>query len=269
MAKSTDGKGSTASVNGLELYYEIHGTGKPMILLPGGLMTIDMMGPLLPSLARTRQVIAVEPQAHGHTADVDRPLTYEQCADDTAALIKHLQLPEADVFGFSMGGAIALQIAIRHPDVVRRLVVASAPCRSDGEYPEIRALVESFRPEAPMLAPMREAYLRTAPNPGDWPRLIAKVRESAAEDLDWSADVAAIKAPTLIVVGDADTVLPSHAVEMFGLLGGGKADAAMGRPAHSQLAILPGTTHFSFLSRVDLLLAIIAPFLDTPMPPAA
>ncbi len=149
-------------------------------------MTIDMMGPLLPSLAKTRQVIAVEPQGHGHTADIDRPLTYEHMADDIAALITYLELERADVFGFSMGGGIALQTAIRHPDVVRKLVVASSPFRSDGEYPEIRALEASFHPDAPMLSPMRDAYVRSAPRPEDWPRLIAKIKQSLAEDCDWT-----------------------------------------------------------------------------------
>ena len=135
------------------MYYEIHGAGSPLVLIPGGLMTIDMMGALLPSLAKTRQVIAVEPQGHGHTADIDRPLTYEQMADDIAALISYLGLERADVFGFSVGGGIALQTAIRHPDVVRKLVVASAPFRSDGEYPEIRALVASFHAECAYVVP--------------------------------------------------------------------------------------------------------------------
>ena len=196
MAGSMNGKGSYVSVNGLELYYEIHGTGKPLVLLPGGFMTIELMGPLVGSLAETRQVIAVEPQGHGHTADIDRPFTYEQSADDTAALIEHLDLRVADVFGFSMGGGIAMQVAIRRPDLVRKLVVVSAPCRSGGEYQEIRALMASFEPESPMLAPMREAYVRTAPNPEGWPGLIAKGKDSLAEDLDWSKDVAAMKAPT-------------------------------------------------------------------------
>ena len=145
--RNTDGKGSYAEVNGLKMYYEIHGTGKPLVLLPGGLMTIGMMGQIVPDLARTRQVIAVEVQGHGHTADIDRPLTYEHMADDIAALIKHLGLERADVFGFSAGGNVALQTAIRHPDVVRKLVVASAPSKSDGEYPEIRALMASFNAE--------------------------------------------------------------------------------------------------------------------------
>src|SRR6266704_2000935 len=161
--KNTDGKGAYASVNGLEMYYEIHGTGRPLVVLPGGLMTIGMMGQILPPLASSRQVIAVELQAHGHTADIDRALTYEQMADDTAALIKHLGLERADVFGFSVGGGVALQTAIRHPEVVRKLVVVSASYNSDGEYPEIRALEESFQAESSILSPMREAYVSIAP----------------------------------------------------------------------------------------------------------
>jgi len=264
--RSKDAKGRYASVNGLEMYYEIHGTGKPLVLLPGGLMTIGMMGQVLSSLAKTRQVIAVELQAHGHTADVDRQLTYEQMADDTAALIKHLGLERADVFGFSVGGGVALQTAIRHPAVVRKLVVVSAPCKSDGVYPEIHALEASFNPDAAFLSPMREAYVSIAPKPEDWPQLVTKMRSLLAEDFDWAQDVAAIQAPTLIVVGDADTVRPSHAVEMFGLLGGGKADGELGNLSIAQFAVLPGTTEFSLLSRTDLLLAIITPFLDAPMP---
>src|SRR5712691_4451915 len=122
---STNGKGAYASINGLEMYYEIFGTGQPLVVLPGGMMTIAMMGPMVPRLASSRQVIAVEHQAHGHTADIDRPLTYEQMADDVAGLITHLGLERADVFGFSVGGGVALQTAIRHPEAVRRLVVAS------------------------------------------------------------------------------------------------------------------------------------------------
>jgi len=266
--KNTDGKGGYAKVHGLDMYYEIHGTGKPLVLIPGGLMTIGMMGQILPFLASTRQVIAVELQGHGHTADIDRTLTYEQMADDIAALIRHLGLDRADVFGFSAGGGVALQTAIRHPEVVRKLVVASAPSRSDGEYPEIRALMASFTGETSVLSPNREAYVRTAPKPEDWPQFVAKLRPLLTKDYDWAENVAAIQAPTLIVVGDADTVLPAHAVEMFGLLGGGKADGAMGNLSNAQLAVLPGTTHFSILARIDLLLAIITPFLDAPMPMA-
>jgi pimeloyl-ACP methyl ester carboxylesterase len=268
MATSTNERsiGNYAQIHGLKMYYEIQGTGKPLVLLPGGLMTIGMMGQLVPSLAETRQVVSVELQGHGHTTDIDRPLRYEQMADDTAALIQHLGLDRADIFGFSVGGNVALQTAIRHSDVVRRLVVASAASRSDGYYPEINALMASFTAESVALSATREAYLRTAPRPEDWPTLVAKMRQLLTESYDWNAEVAQITSPTLILVGDADTVLPAHAVELFGLLGGGKAESAMGRPADSQLAILPGTTEIGILSHIEVVLAIITPFLDAPMP---
>lgn len=246
-------------------YYEIHGTGQPLVLLPGGLMTIGMMGQVVPSLASTRQVIAIEPQAHGRTADIDRALTYEQMADDVAALITHLGLERGDVFGYSVGAGVALQTAIRHPEVVRKLVVASAAFKTDGVHPEIHAFEASFHPDAPFLSQIREANLRIAPRLEDWPRLVAKMRQLLTEHYDWTQDVAAIQAPTLIVVGDADTVRPAHAVELFGLLGGGKADSAMGNLPNAQLAVLPGTTEPGMLARVDLLTAIITPFLDAPM----
>jgi pimeloyl-ACP methyl ester carboxylesterase len=151
---------------------------------------------------------------------------------------------------------------------VRKLVIASSPYRTDGEYPEIRALMASFDADSPVLAANREAYVRAAPSPAGWPALVAKSRQVLTEDHDWTEGVAAIQAPTLIVLGDADVLTPAHAVEMFGLLGGGTAASALGNLANAQLAVLPGTTHFSILGRLDLLLAIITPFLDAPMPGA-
>jgi pimeloyl-ACP methyl ester carboxylesterase len=270
--RNKEGKGSYTSVYRLTMYYEIHGTGKPLVLLHGGLATIDMMfGQLLPPLAQTRQVIAVELQAHGHTADIERPLSFELMADDIAALIKHLGFEHADIFGYSLGGGVALQTAIRHPEVVRKLVLASAPYKRDGWYPEVLAGMASMNAEAAEAmvgSPVHQAYVSVAPKPEDWSALVAKLSQLLRQDYDWSTAVAAIKAPTLLVIGDADSVRPAHAVEMFGLLGGGKADGAMGGLPQSQLAVLPGTTHFSILTRTDLLLPIITPFLDAPMPVA-
>jgi pimeloyl-ACP methyl ester carboxylesterase len=260
-------KDSYALVNDLNMYYEIHGSGEALVLLHGGLATIDMLFvQLLPLLAETRQVIAVELQAHGHTADIDRPLRFELMADDIAALIKHLGLERADLLGYSLGGGVALQTAIRHPDVVRRLVVVSATYKRDGWYPEVLAGMASINAEAMVGSQIHEAYARAAPRPEDWPRLSAKLRQLLSEDYDWTEDVAAIKAPTLLVIGDADSVRPAHMMELFGLLGGGKADGAMGGLPNAQLALLPGTTHFSILARTDLLLPIITPFLNTAMP---
>ncbi len=270
--RNKDARGSYASVNGLKMYYEIHGEDLPLVLLHGGLATIDgLFGQLLPPLAQTRQVIAVELQAHGHTADIERPLSFELMADDIAALIKLLGVEHADLFGYSLGGGVALQTAIRHPEVVRKLVVASAPCKRDGWYPEVLAGMASMNAEAAEAmvgSPMHQAYVSVAPKPENWPALVSKLGQLLRQDYDWSTAVASIKAPTLILVGDADSVRPAHAVELFGLLGGGKADGAMGGLPNSQLAVLPGTTHFSLLARTDLLLAIITPFLDAPMPVA-
>src|SRR5215212_8568516 len=167
---NTNPQSGYAPVNGLNIYYEIHGTGRPLVVLHGAYMTIETMGEIVPSLAETRQVIAVELQGHGHTAGIDRPITYEGMADDTAALLRHLGIEEADVFGYSMGGGVALQVAVRHPEVVRKLVVASASYTSDGMHPELLEMVPSITPEAFAGSPIEEDYLRTAPNPDDFPR---------------------------------------------------------------------------------------------------
>jgi pimeloyl-ACP methyl ester carboxylesterase len=246
--------GSYASVNGLEMYYEIHGAGRPLVLLHGGPTTIDTsFGKLLPTLAKARQVIAVEQQGHGHTADIDRPLSFEQMADDTAALLRHLKIEKADFFGYSDGGNVALGIAIRHPDLVRKLAVAGTNYNNDGIYPEILEFLKHARPDD--LGDLRDAYVRVAPRPEDWPRLVAKVAELGVQFKGWRPeDIRAIEAPALVMIGDADIVRPEHAVEMFRLL------------PHAQLAVLPGTDHIALVERVDWVLSMIAAFLDAPMP---
>lgn len=260
------GNGSYAPLHGLELYYEVYGTGPPLVLLHGGFCVAGMFAPLIPTLSETRQVIAVELQGHGHTADIDRPLRYELMADDVAALIKHLGHENADIFGYSLGGGVALQTAIRHPEVVRKLVLAATVCARDGWYPESLVGMSSISTELLSGSFIHDAYLGAAPRPEDWPLLIDKMRQMLSEDYNWTEDVAAIEAPTLIIVGDADSVRLDHAVEMFKLFGGGKADGGMsGRPA-SQFAVLPNAAHWDVLFRADLLLPIIPPFLDAPMP---
>jgi pimeloyl-ACP methyl ester carboxylesterase len=267
----TENTGNYAEVNGLEMYYEIHGTGRPLAVLHGAHMTIDSMGELVPELARTRQVIAVELQGHGRTADVDRPLTYEQMADDTAALLRHLGIERADVFGYSMGGGAALQLAIRHPEVLRKLVVASASYTSEGMHPELLEMIPTITPEAFAGTPIEDEYLRTAPNPEDFPTLVAKLKRLDMEPFAWPPeDIRGIAAPTLLIVGDSDVVRLEHAVELFGLLGGGVMGDLAGLPK-SQLAVLPGTSHFvhagsGVLERTDWLLSLIPPFLDAPIP---
>jgi pimeloyl-ACP methyl ester carboxylesterase len=262
--------GNYARVNGLKLYYEARGTGRPLILLHGSFGSTGMFAEILPKLAEGRRVIAADLQAHGRTADIDRPLGVEGLADDVAALIRHLGLGRADVMGYSMGGGVALQTAVRHPGVVRKLVVVSFPFRRDGWYPEVLAGLNGVGREAaePMRqSPMYEAYAAVAPRPEDWPVLWEKAGEAVRQDYDWTEEVASIRSPTMVVAGDADGFPPAHAAEFFGLLGGGQRDPGWdgsGTPA-SRLAVLPGTTHYdSFAS--PLLAPAVTPFLDEPAP---
>lgn len=256
-----------APVNGLNIYYEIHGSGQPLVLLHGAYMSLDGFGPLLPGLAASRQVIAVDLQGHGRTADIDRPLRYETMADDAAALLRQLGIGQADILGFSMGGAAALQMALRHPALVRKLVVLSASASSEDMHPEMLAMIPTITPEMFAGSPMEEEYRRLAPNPGDFPTLVAKLKALDLEHFTWpEEEIRAIAAPTLLIVGDSDVVRLEQAVGLFKLLGGGVMGDLAGLPK-SQLAILPGTTHFmppgsGMLDRVELLLAMIPPFLD-------
>jgi len=258
-----------APVNELSMYYEVHGEGPPLVLLHGAYMTADMMAPLATGLADHRQVIVPEAQAHARTADVDRPLSYEQMGDDVADLIRHLGFEQADVVGYSMGGGAALQLAIRHPALVRRLVIASAGFRYDAMPPEALAMFPSITPEMFAGSPMETEYQRLAPNPDDFPKLVDKLKTLDTTDFAWPEDdVRGISAPTLIVLGDSDGVRLEHAVEMFKLRGGGVMGDLSGMP-ESQLAVLPGTSHFvppgsGLLDRADWLLAMIPPFLDPP-----
>ena len=261
-----------ARVSGLRMYHEIHGAGRPVLLLHGAYMSADTWGPFLPGLARTRRVIVPEQQGHGRTADVDRPITYEQMADDTAALARHLGIEEVDVVGYSMGAGVGLQMAMRHPALVRRLVAASASFTSDGMHAAALEMFPSITPEMFAGSPMEEEYVRLAPNPDDFPKLVMKLKELDMTPFAWPEDdIRAIAAPTMIVVGDSDLVRLEHAVELFRLRGGGVMGDLAGLPT-SQLAVLPGTTHFmppgsGVMDRADWLLAMIVPFLDAPDAP--
>jgi pimeloyl-ACP methyl ester carboxylesterase len=264
-------KGDYAEVNGLRMYYEVHGTGLPLVLLHGAYMTVDAMGSILPGLAESRRVIVPEMQGHGRTADIDRPITYEEMSDDVAALIRHLGIEEADAFGYSMGGGVALLLAIRHPSLVRKLVVASASYTSDGMQPELHEMIPTITPEMFAGSPMEAAYQELAPNPEDFPTLVEKLKRLDMTPFAWPAeDVRGIEAPTMIVVGDADVVRLEHAVEMFRLLGGGAMGDLSGL-SKSQLVVLPGTAHFippgsGVMDRAEWLLAMVPPFLDAPTP---
>jgi pimeloyl-ACP methyl ester carboxylesterase len=263
------GAGNYASVNGLNMYYEIHGVGQPLVLLHGAFSAIGTsFGNVLPELAKTRQVIAFEMQAHGRTADIDRPLSMEQMADDTVAALQQLGIENADFVGYSMGAGIALQVAIRHPEVVRKLVLASVTYKLDGLHPGLMEGLAEMKPEMMFGSTWHEEYMRVAPRPEDFATLFAKKTQMDRQVRDLPAEaIEAIDAPTLLIIGDSDIVRPEHAVEMFRLLGGGVMGDLTGLP-NSQLAILPGTTHVTLVERADWLVSMITAFLDAPMPEA-
>jgi len=259
-----------ASVNGLQMYYEIHGTGQPLVLLHGAFSAIGTsFGQLLPGLAQTRQVIAFEFQAHGRTADIDRPLSLEALADDVAAALQQLGIEQADIGGYSTGAAVALHVAIRHPGLVRKLVLASVSYNLGGIHPGLMDGLGETKAEMMHGSPWHTEYLQIAPHPENFATLFAKKTQMDKGIRDLPAEaIQALKMPTLLVIGDSDLVRPEHAVEMFRLLGGGVfGDMPPGLPA-SQLAILPGTSHVSLVHRADLLLPILTSFLDAPMPEA-
>jgi pimeloyl-ACP methyl ester carboxylesterase len=257
-------------VNGLQMYYEIHGEGQPLVLLHGAFSAIgSSFGQLLPGLAQGRQVVGFEFQGHGHTADIDRPLTLEALADDVAAAIDQLGLGRVDIFGYSTGAAVALHVVLRHPEVVRKLVLASVTYTMAGVHPSLMEGFGEMTPEMMHGSTWHDEYLRIAPHPEDFPKLFAKKTEMDRQIKDLPSEaISSIKAPTLLIIGDSDLVRPEHAVEMFRLLGGGVfGDTPAGLP-NSQLAILPGTSHVTVVSRADLLLPMITSFLDAPMPAA-
>jgi pimeloyl-ACP methyl ester carboxylesterase len=260
-----------APVNGLKMYYEIHGTGKPLIVIHGAYMTIEAMGAIIPRLAESRQVIAVELQGHGRTGDIaDRPLSYEALADDIDALMAYLNIETADVFGYSLGGGVALQVALRHPERVNKLILVSSSYNSQGWYPELYAAVDQITPGIFVGSPMEADYQRLAPNPENFGTLVTKLTELTKRVQDVSPDeIRTIQAPTLVMVGDADSIRPEHALDLYKLRGGGVPGDIVGAPA-SQLAIIPGATHVTIHDRVDALAMFTNEFLDAapPAPPA-
>src|SRR5207245_3858511 len=268
MTTDTKATGKYAKVNGINLYYQTHGSGRPLILLHGGLMSSETFGPVLPQLSERHQVIAPDLQGHGRTAYIDRPLDVRLMADDIAALIDHLELDKPDVVGYSLGGGVALQTAVKYPTKVRRLVMVSANLRPDAIYPEMRAQqgqVGAAAADFMKETPMYQLYQRVAPRPEDFPRLLDKIGAAMSKDFDFTDEVRGLQMPTLVVCADADMAPPSHYVEAFKLLGGGIRDGGWmgeGRPAGGHaLAILPGLTHYN-IGVSPLLAAVTLAFLD-------
>lgn len=255
-----------ATVNGVELAYQTRGSGPPLVLLHGGFQSAEVFGPTLEALAVGHEVIGVDLQSHGRTPAVDRPMRFETMADDVAALVGLLGYEQADVMGYSLGGGVALRMAIQRPSAVRRLVVVSTPFRRSGWHPEQVAAFETMGPhlaEAFKQGPLYAAYQQIAPRVEDWPILVTQLTTLLKQDYDWTEAIPGLPMPVLIVAGDADGLPPRHAVEFFELLGGGQRDAGWDRSGISRhgLAILPRATHYDIAVDPALSAAVLT-FLD-------
>lgn len=264
--------GTYAEVNGLNLYYERYGEPQPdqapLVLLHGGFGATSMFSGLIPVLSAGREVIAVDLQAHGRTADINRPMRFEALGNDIAGLLEHLKIPRADVLGYSLGAGGALRFALQHPALLRKLVVVSFPFRRGGWFREVREGMAQIGPHAAeglKQTPMHTLYASIAPYPDEWARLVTRVGEVVNSEHDWADELREFRNPTLIVAADADSFAPAHAAEFFALLGGGLRDGGWdgsGRTAH-RLAILPSTTHYDILQS-PLLLPVLTSFLNAP-----
>jgi pimeloyl-ACP methyl ester carboxylesterase len=275
-AKATDaGTAPTKSVptkkghvlaNGVNYYYEIHGHGEPLLLLHGGLGSIDMFGPLLPMLAKERQIIGVDLHGHGRTALGDRPINLIDIGNDLAVLLKQLGYGQVDVLGYSFGAGAGFRLAVQHPEMVRRLAIASAPYAQEGFYPEMlpqQAAVGAAMAEAMKETPMYKSYAAIAPRPQDFPRLLDRMGELMRKPYNFAEDVKKLQMPVMLVYGDSDMIRPEHIVSFYQLLGGGLKDAGWMREhmSKNRLAILPDLTHYEvFMS--PALVTTVLPFLN-------
>lgn len=252
-----------APVNGLKMYYEVHGSGQPVVLLHGAFMTItNNWDGWIGELSKTRKVIAIEMQGHGRTADIPRDFSSENLADDVAALLNYLKIPQADVLGYSMGGEVALQCAIRHPDKVRKAVIISSTFRSDGMVPGAQEGISSLTAEAFKGSGLDTEYQKLSPTPNGFPQLVKKMVATASKPYDLGADkLKATKAPMFFIHGDADGVRLAHVAEMFRLKGG-ETHGDMGPRTASRLAILPNTTHVTLMQRASIIVPMVNDFLD-------
>ena len=248
-------------VNGMLMYYEVSGTGDPLVVLHGAYMNIPEMGAIVPRLAETHTVYALEFQGHGRTEDIERPITYPNLADDVAVFMEAVGLERADVFGYSMGAAAGLQLAIRHPEKVDQLVGASIVYDESGWQPAFVEMIPTMSPDMFVGGTMEEEWRKLAPNPDGFKNLVEKLIALEKEPIDWEKDVKNLQSPVLIIAGDADVTTLEHTVSMFRLLGGGEM-GDMGQPLpESRLAILPATSHTAIINQVDLLYGFIEPYL--------
>jgi pimeloyl-ACP methyl ester carboxylesterase len=258
--------GHRVHVHGMQLYYEVSGAGDPILVLHGSYMNIPTMGGIIPKLAQTRRVYALELQGHGRTTDIDRPITPENLADDVATFMDSAGLAKADVFGYSLGAMTGLQVAIRHPAKVNKLIMAAGAYDERGRQPEFQAMIPKMTVEMFVDMPFAAEYRKLAPDPNGFPELVRKMINGLKEPMAWEEDVKKVKTPVLVIAGDADGFTLEHQVALFRLLGGG-AMGDQGKPLPaSRLAILPATAHTAVITQVDLLSAIIEPFLEGETP---
>ena len=265
-SKARAGKGKRLAIHGVDYYYEIHGRGEPLLLLHGGLGSIDMFGPVLPMLAKGRRVIAVDLQGHGRTPLGDRPFRLQSIGDDMAELVKRLGHAQVDVLGYSLGGGVALRMALQQPAAVRRVVVVSAPFSDDGFYPGVRAQQAQVNAGAAAMmkdTPMYKSYAAIAPKVEDFPRLLDTLGTFMKQKYDWSAEIPKLKMPVMLVYGDSDMFRPEHVIKFYQLLGGGLQDAGWNRETMSKnrLAILPDLTHYEMFASPRLATTVL-PFLN-------
>ncbi|HEX6431482.1 MAG TPA: alpha/beta hydrolase [Niastella sp.] len=252
-----------ADVNGLKMYYEVYGQGKPIVLLHGSYMNIPLnWSHIIPLLANNRKVIVTEMQGHGRTRDITREFSYESMADDVSGLLKHLKTDSADILGYSMGGGVAFQFAVRHPEQVRRLVVLSGTYKHDGWWPDVEAMYPTINADMFKGSPIQKQYDSLGNDPAHFPEFVKKVISIDLKPYDWSKEVKNIQAPIFMAIGDADGVRYEHALELFRAKGGGKMGDLHGLPK-SRLAIIPGTTHIGMMQRTDWLIPMITDFLDS------
>ncbi|HEY6172514.1 MAG TPA: alpha/beta hydrolase [Candidatus Kapabacteria bacterium] len=256
-----------ADVNGLKMYYEVYGKGKPIVLLHGSYMTIPLnWSHIIPLLAKDRKVIVAEMQGHGRTRDISREFSYEGMADDVSGLLKHLKIDSADILGYSMGGGVAFQVAVRHPEQVRRLVVLSGAYTHDGWWPDVEAMYATINADMFKGTPIQKQYDSLGNDPNKFPEFVKKVISIDLKPYDWSKDVKKIQAPIFMAIGDADGIRYEHALELFRALGGGKMGDIHGLP-RSRLAIIPSTTHIGMIQRTDWLIPMMTDFLNSDLSP--